>query len=64
MGAKELGIKTIFMTTGKYREEELKRTDFKPDYLFRDLQELENKIFRVAKGLIIPANCRFPVPER
>ncbi|EDP75452.1 HAD-IIA family hydrolase [Hydrogenivirga sp. 128-5-R1-1] len=50
MGAKELGIKTIFMTTGKYREEELKKTDFKPDYIFHSLQELENKIFEWLSG--------------
>ncbi len=50
MGAKELGIKTIFMTTGKYGEEELKKTDFTPDYIFHDLRELENKIFGWLKG--------------
>jgi 4-nitrophenyl phosphatase len=50
MGAKELGIKTVFMTTGKYREEELKKAGFQPDYLFHSLQELENKIFEWLNG--------------
>ena len=50
MGAKELGIKTVFMTTGKYREEELERANFKPDHIFHDLRELENKIFEWSKG--------------
>lgn len=45
IGAKELGIKTVFMTTGKYKEEELERANFKPDYIFHSLRELENKIF-------------------
>lgn len=45
MGAKELGIKTVFMTTGKYREDEPKKAGWEPDYTFRDLRELENKIF-------------------
>ncbi len=45
MGAKEIGLKTVFMTTGKYGEEELKRAGFKPDYVLHDLTELENKIF-------------------
>jgi len=45
MGAKEQGIGTIFMTTGKYPEEELKRANFNPDYTLHSLEELENKIF-------------------
>ncbi len=45
MGAKEQGIGTVFMTTGKYPEEELKRAGFEPDYTFHSLEELENKIF-------------------
>ena len=49
MGAKELGIRTVFMTTGKYREEELEKADFMPDYIFHDLKELENKIFEWSK---------------
>ncbi len=50
MGAKELGIKTIFMTTGKYREEELQKVAFKPDYILHNLRDLENKIFEWLKG--------------
>jgi len=50
MGAKEIGIKTVFMTTGKYKEEELKKANFKPDYIFHDLQELENKIYEWLSG--------------
>ena len=50
MGAKELGIKTVFMTTGKYGEEELRRANFTPDHIFHDLKELENKIFEWSKG--------------
>ena len=45
MGARELGIGTIFMTTGKYPEEELRKANFSPDYTFHSLEELENKIF-------------------
>ncbi|RUM28215.1 MAG: hydrolase [Aquifex sp.] len=44
MGAKELGLGTIFMTTGKYREEELKKANFKPDYVFHSLRELIQEI--------------------
>jgi len=44
MGAKELGIGTIFMTTGKYPAEELKKANFKPDYVFNSLKELKAEI--------------------
>jgi 4-nitrophenyl phosphatase len=37
MGARELGIKTVFMTTGKYKEEETERAGFKPDLIFHSL---------------------------
>jgi len=41
IGAKKLGwIKTVFVTTGKYRGEELKRANFEPDYSFDSLKEL------------------------
>ncbi|WP_448583630.1 HAD-IIA family hydrolase [Thermocrinis sp.] len=41
MGAKKLGwIKTVFMTTGKYTREELKRANFEPDFTFDTLEEL------------------------
>ena len=49
MGAKSIGLKTIFMTTGKYREEELSKANFRPDYIFHDLRALENKIFQWLK---------------
>lgn len=44
MGAKELGIGTIFMTTGKYKKEELKKANFKPDYVFNSLTELMKEL--------------------
>ncbi len=47
MGAKELGLKTIFMTTGKYPKEELGRSSFKPDYTFSSLRELLRELFQV-----------------
>ena len=50
MGAGELGIKTVFMTTGKYKENETEKASFRPDYIFHDLKELENKIFEWSKG--------------
>ncbi|MDQ7038785.1 MAG: HAD-IIA family hydrolase [Aquificota bacterium] len=49
MGAREIGLETAFMTTGKYREEELKRAGFTPDHVFHSLEELENKIFTWSK---------------
>ncbi len=49
MGAKDLGIKTVFMTTGKYDESELDKANFDPDYIFNDLRDLENKIFEWLK---------------
>ncbi len=40
MGAKEIGLKTVFMTTGKYKKDELERANFQPDYVFDSLEEL------------------------
>ncbi|MFN7064909.1 MAG: HAD-IIA family hydrolase [Aquificaceae bacterium] len=40
IGARELGIKSVFMTTGKYKEEELKRANFSPDLIFHSLGDL------------------------
>lgn len=40
LGAKALGIKTIFMTTGKYTRDELKRENFEPDLTFDSFEEL------------------------
>jgi|YelNatPaOPRAMG01_1025707.scaffolds.fasta_scaffold10044_7 4-nitrophenyl phosphatase len=41
MGAKALGIKTIFITTGKYKKEDLEKTDFKPDFIVDSLRQAE-----------------------
>lgn len=46
MGAKKLGIGTIFMTTGKYRREELQKANFTPDYVFDSLTELKEEVER------------------
>lgn len=45
IGAKELGIKTIFMTTGKYGEDELKKSGFEPDLVFHSLRELRDYLY-------------------
>ncbi|ACG57128.1 HAD-superfamily hydrolase, subfamily IIA [Hydrogenobaculum sp. Y04AAS1] len=41
IGAKALGIKTIFITTGKYKKEDLEKTDFRPDFIVSSLKETE-----------------------
>ncbi len=46
IGAKKLGIKTIFMTTGKYSREELSKTNFKPDLVFDALLELLDYLYK------------------
>lgn len=46
MGVKELGIKTIFMTTGKYKEEELKKANFSPDLIFDSLRSLLDYLYK------------------
>ncbi|RUM48716.1 MAG: hypothetical protein DSY47_04900, partial [Hydrogenothermus sp.] len=33
------GLKTIFITTGKYKEEDIP-SDFKPDYIVNSLKEV------------------------
>lgn len=45
MGAGEVGLKTVFMTTGKYGEEELTKARWKPDFTFHSLRELESNLF-------------------
>ncbi|RMH02194.1 MAG: HAD-IIA family hydrolase [Aquificota bacterium] len=40
MGARDLGLKTVFMTTGKYSAQELQRAGFEPDLTFNSLTEL------------------------
>jgi len=39
--AEKYGIKTLFMTTGKYSEEDLKRAGYKPHAVFNSLTELK-----------------------
>ncbi|MFN3471735.1 MAG: HAD-IIA family hydrolase, partial [Aquificaceae bacterium] len=46
MGARDLGIKTVFMTTGKYKEEELKRAHFNPDLIFNSLENLLQHLYK------------------
>jgi NagD protein len=47
-GAKELGIKTVFVTSGKYRTEEeivpFLDENLKPDFVYADMQEVLEKI--------------------
>ncbi len=50
MGAREIGLKTIFMTTGKYDAGELAKAGFEPDHTMNSLRELENKIMEWLKG--------------
>ena len=50
IGAKALGIKTVFMTTGKYKREELKRANFEPDFVFDSLEELLGLLLRYYSG--------------
>ncbi len=44
MGARDIGLKTIFMTTGKYKRDELENQGFLPDFVFNSLYELKAKI--------------------
>ncbi len=46
VGARELGIKTVFMTTGKYKKEELSRANFTPDLVFDSLSELLDYLYK------------------
>ena len=41
----KLGLKTIFITTGKYKEEDIP-SDFKPDYIVHSLKEI------ISRGLV------------
>ncbi len=45
-GAGKLGIKTVFMTTGKYNAGELDKAGFKPDYTFGSLSEFMKELKR------------------
>ncbi len=40
MGAKKLGLKTVFLTTGKYSIQEIEKSGFSPDHTFHSLTEL------------------------
>ncbi|RMH80206.1 MAG: HAD-IIA family hydrolase [Acidobacteria bacterium] len=42
MDAKKLGLKTVFMTTGKYKREEIEKSGFLPDLTFESLSQLIN----------------------
>ncbi len=46
MGAKQLGIKTVFMTTGKYKREELLKAGFEPDLTFDSLTDLLDYLYK------------------
>lgn len=50
LGAKELGIKTVFMTTGKYRKEELLKANFKPELVFDSLKELLDYLYKAVSS--------------
>ena len=47
-GAKEMGMKTIFVTSGKYKNAKeivpLLNDDLKPDFVYKDMQEILEKI--------------------
>jgi NagD protein len=47
-GAKELGMKTIFVTSGKYKSADeivpFLKPELKPDYVYADMQEILEKI--------------------
>ncbi|MCS6998832.1 MAG: HAD-IIA family hydrolase [Aquificaceae bacterium] len=46
MGAREMGLKTLFMTSGKYGEEEIKRAGFSPDLTFHSLSQLLDYLYK------------------
>ena len=47
-GAKELGVKTIFVTSGKYKTQEeivpFLADNLKPDFVYADMQEILEQI--------------------
>ncbi len=47
MGSKILGLKTIFITTGKYKKEDLEKSDFLPDFIVNSLKELEGLLSKL-----------------
>ncbi len=49
LGASKLGLKTIFLTTGKYSEREIEKSGFNPDYTFHSLTQLIDFISEITK---------------
>ncbi|MDQ7067125.1 MAG: HAD hydrolase-like protein [Sulfurimonas sp.] len=53
-GAKELGMKTIFVTSGKYKSAQeivpLLEEKLKPDLVYKNMQEIMEKIWRKVTG--------------
>ena len=49
-GAKELGMKTIFVTSGKYKTAQeivpLLEENLKPDLVYKNMQEIMEKIWK------------------
>ena len=43
-GAHELGFKTAFIETGKYKREILAKLKVQPDYLLRDLNKFQDRL--------------------
>ena len=47
-GAKELGMKTLFVTSGKYKTSQeivpLLRDELKPDFIYADMQEILERL--------------------
>lgn len=50
MGAESLGLKTVFLTTGKYSMEELQRSGFTPHHVFHTLTQLMEFMQRLVVG--------------
>lgn len=50
MGAGALGIRTVFMTTGKYKKEELLKADFKPDLVSDSLTQLLDYLYKAVSS--------------
>lgn len=44
LGAKKLGMKTVFVTSGKYKDEEILKSlnkKFQPDFVYRDISQID-----------------------
>jgi HAD superfamily hydrolase (TIGR01458 family) len=47
MGAKKLGMKTVFVTSGKYKDEEILKSlnkKFKPDFVYRNISQIDEAV--------------------